>query len=755
MDPSEKNRLIQQLDVAKQQASYWKQIAKQTGQLRLREAENLSAIIQALKQTKERLANEINERKQAEATLAQRLEFERLVSEISSELLGMSPDKIDAGIKRSLASIGTFSRADRAYVFQYREDGELVDNTHEWCAKGVVSQRDNFTGFPLKKKLPFLAEKLRTREVLHLPNVNTLPPEAWLELEHLKAQNILSLIVVPMKLRDRLVGFLGFDAVRESRIWAADDQAILRLVGEAFTNAIVRKRAEEELRLHSLTLSQIEDRVVVTDLKGNIKYINNAVCRTLGKPPEELLGQNVSIFGEDRSTGSNQENIVSKTLQEGRWRGEVTNFHSNGSEIFLDSRTHVVKNDAGQPIALCGISTDITGRKLAEREKANLESQLRQAQKMEAIGTLAGGIAHDFNNILAAISGYSELALYDALEGNAAPNELKEILKAADRAKKLIQQILSFSRKTAFEYKPFNLNEVISDAVTIIERTIPKMISLELHLEQDLQPINGDPNQIQQVLLNLASNTSDAMPDGGKLVIETTNVSIDEQYANGHIEASSGDYVLVAVSDTGIGMDKDTLEHIFEPFYTTKEIGKGTGLGLASVYGIVKGHGGYITCYSEPEEGATFKIYFPILKSGSGQGDNEEALIDNIPGGTETVLLVDDEETLRDLGSRNLQSKGYQVMTASSGEEALDIYRLKGRLVDLVIMDLGMPGMGGRKALKEILSIDPQAKVIIVSGYLAKSHMKAVLESGALEYVTKPYKQVELLYTIKNALDKK
>ena len=389
---------------------------------------------------------------------------------------------------------------------------------------------------------------------------------------------------------------------------------------------------------------------------------------------------------------------------------------------------------------------DVTESKL-------LQSRLQHAQKMEAVGTLAGGIAHDFNNILSAIVGYAELALDDALEGGASPEDIKRILGAAERARELIRQILAFSRKVSFEPKPLNLNRLISDTVSIIKRTIPKMISVALDLEPDLGLINGDPTQMEQVLLNLAANAQDAMPGGGVLAIKTENLSLDEGSASSRLDAPPGEYVRITVSDTGEGMPPYVQEHIFEPFFTSKEVGKGTGLGLASVYGIVQGHEGRITCRSRAGAGTTFEIYLPRLEAVQEPPEAPRADPGQAGGGTETILLVDDEEALRSIGSRALQSKGYRVLTASSGEAALEIYRANSRGVDLVIMDLGMPGMGGRQALREILAQDPRAKVIIASGYAADLQVKQALADGARGYVAKPFSRAELLRTARQLLD--
>jgi CheY-like chemotaxis protein len=274
-------------------------------------------------------------------------------------------------------------------------------------------------------------------------------------------------------------------------------------------------------------------------------------------------------------------------------------------------------------------------------------------------------------------------------------------------------------------------------------------------LAPDLELINADPNQMEQVIMNLATNAADAMPDGGQLVIETQNLTLSEEYSRGHLEVRPGRYVLLMVSDTGHGITPQTLEHIFDPFFTTKDVGKGTGLGLSTVYGIVKGHGGHVYCYSEPGLGTTFKVYLSVYQPEAATPPREMNLPKHLLQGKETILLVDDEQALRDLGSHTLAAKGYRVLTASSGEECLDICRAQGSGIDLVLLDLGMPGMGGHKALKAILAINPKAKVVIASGYSANGLVKASLESGAAGFVAKPFRQLDLLATIRSVLDKR
>jgi nitrogen-specific signal transduction histidine kinase/CheY-like chemotaxis protein len=384
-------------------------------------------------------------------------------------------------------------------------------------------------------------------------------------------------------------------------------------------------------------------------------------------------------------------------------------------------------------------------------ETKKLRAQLMQAQKMEAVGTLAGGIAHDFNNLLQVVIGYSEIMLLDKTLSDKLKQKVRSINKVASNGADLVRRLLTFSRKTETRPKPLDLNYEINQIQKLLDRTIPKMIEIEQNLSDNLNPINADASQIEQIIMNLTVNARDAMPDGGKLIIETDNVTLDATYCATHIEAKPGLYVLLTVSDTGHGINKKTLEHIFEPFFTTKGPGQGTGLGLAMVYGIVKQHGGYTTCYSEPGVGTTFKIYFPamILQVIS----EKPTEIQPPKGGIETILLVDDEETIRDVGRDLLESAGYQVITARTGQEALEIYRAKSDSIALVILDLIMPEMGGKECLEELLKIDPVVKTLICSGLSQNGAAKAALKTGAKGFIGKPYNSTEMLSGIRKILD--
>ncbi len=471
----------------------------------------------------------------------------------------------------------------------------------------------------------------------------------------------------------------------------------------------------------------------------------------------------------DRIMGMDHSELIGKTIEEAfpplartnipRRHREVAAGGPAWSDEFIDYRegkirgTYEVYAFQTAPGKVTIMYLDVTDRKRAEEARARLEAQLRQAQKMEAVGTLAGGIAHDFNNILSAIMGYGELAQLASSKGQDDSAQLDQIVKSAERARDLVKQILTFSRRSETDLKPVNLNQLVSHSVDMLGRTIPKMIEIKMKLDGNLERVRADATMLEQVIMNLAGNARDAMPEGGRLVFETSSVSLDQEFSQSHLEIAPGQYILLTVSDTGQGMDKEILSNIFDPFFTTKEIGKGTGLGLSTAYGIVKEHGGHIFCESQRGKGTTFKIYLPAQLIDQESAEIEAPLPQIDPGGNETLLLVDDEETIRELGGQLLEGVGYRVMNAASGEEALESYQGVQGQVDMVILDLGMPGMGGNKCLKELLALDPHLKVLIASGYSAEGNIKDLLRKGAAGYIVKPFKRVDLLNTVRTVLD--
>jgi len=423
----------------------------------------------------------------------------------------------------------------------------------------------------------------------------------------------------------------------------------------------------------------------------------------------------------------------------------------SGEWRWILSQGKIVAYDKdGTPLRMTGTSLDITERKLAEQERASLRAQLVQAQKMEAIGTLTGGIAHEFNNLLTVVLGYAELLVAEKNEGEAGYQELRRIVHAAQRGAELVRGLLTFSRKSEMNLAPIDLNHEVEQVKKLLDRTLPRLIEIDLNLRDGLKTVAADSGQVRQVLMNLALNARDAMPDGGKLTIQTDN--LDRAGCLLPLAAKPGDCVLLTVSDTGIGMDPETVDRIFEPFYSAKGLAYKTGLGLSVVHGIVEKHRGYITCESQPGQGTTFKVYLPVADKAKPAVAPEKF---QAPGGTETILIVDDEEYVRDLASRILNRAGYRVITAEDGPQAMEIYGKERNSISLVILDLIMPKVGGRRLLEQLLQVAPDIKVLIATGYSDATNRDELLHAGAKGFVGKPFEMAQLLKAVRGVLDER
>ncbi len=403
--------------------------------------------------------------------------------------------------------------------------------------------------------------------------------------------------------------------------------------------------------------------------------------------------------------------------------------------------------------AILVTARDITERLEEEKQKDKLQKQLRQAQRMEAVGTLAGGIAHDFNNLLQGMSGQVEY-LFKKCEQSGLQDNLQDLQNLVERATDLVRRLLMFSRKTEAEKKEVSMRRVMEDALQILRRTIPKMIRLNVEMDDWKETmVFGDSGQLEQVAINLIKNAVDALGEtGGDISISCERSTLSKMDTLSR-RFPAGDYIILSVSDTGCGMDEETQEQIFDPFFTTKEAGKGTGLGLATVYGIVTDHDGDITCYSNPGRGTTFRVYLPALERGGNSEESSETEAELDLSGDEGVLLVDDEELILDVTSDMLKDSGYRVYTAQCGEEAIEVYKESPGEIDVAIVDLGMPGMGGEQCLSELLGIDPELKVIVASGYLEHSIKKDPGKYGARSFIGKPYRMDRLLRTLREIIE--
>ncbi len=511
------------------------------------------------------------------------------------------------------------------------------------------------------------------------------------------------------------------------------------------------KRAEEALRRSEERFKLIEENIDevfwISDPDiSEITYISPAYERVWGRTRKSLL-ENPKSFIEGIHPDDRERVLSDLELQKvGRpFDHEYRVIHTDGSTRWIWDRGFPIRDDAGRLTHYVGVAQDIT-------ERRRLEGQFRQAQKMEAVGRLAGGVAHDFNNLLTIINGYSEFALEHLHPSDPLRSSIEEITKAGGRAASLTRQLLAFSRQQVLAPRVLDLNALVADVERMLRRLIGEDIDLVMLPGAELGRVKADPGQIEQILVNLAVNARDAMPDGGKLVIETANVEFDEAYARSRPVVTPGRYVMLAMSDTGTGMDAAIQAHIFEPFFTTKEKGKGTGLGLSTVYGIVKQSGGFIWVYSEPGLGSTFKIYLPSVEDAAESVARSEAR--EFPfGGSETILLVEDEEAVRALASRILQGRGYRVLECARPEDALHIAEHHQEPIDLLLTDVVLPKMSGRKIAEHLTALRPNMKVLYMSGYTDD----AVVRNGVLEsntaFLQKPFTPSGLARKVREVLD--
>ena len=510
-----------------------------------------------------------------------------------------------------------------------------------------------------------------------------------------------------------------------------------------------KKELKESEKKYRELFENIIDISYQTDAEGNFVLISPSVEKLFGYTPEELIGKNITDFY--RNPGKREE-----LLHQLKQKRIVENFEAeikkkDGSCAWVSTNARLLLDEEGNFLGVEGVTRNITQLKKAEEEKENLEAQLQQAQKMESIGTLAGGIAHDFNNILSAIIGNAEIAQYDITEQNPARFCTDQIIQAGYRATDLVKQILAFSRQTEQELKLIKISSIVKEALKLLRPSLPSTIQITQQITAKKDTIMADPTHIHQVLMNLCTNAMHSMfPEGGSLEVSLNDVDLDSETALSYQGLVPGSYIKLIVSDTGHGMEREVMERIFDPYFTTKEKGEGTGLGLAVVHGIVKSHGGAITVHSEPGKGTTFNILLPLMES-----DVELRSVASKPDlkGNERIMFVDDEKTLVNLGKRMLQKLGYEVETRTSSIEALEAFRSQPERYDLIITDLTMPNMTGDKLAKELLRIRPDIPIILCTGFseiITESRAKGI---GIKAFIMKPIVKAEIAETIREVLD--
>ena len=517
----------------------------------------------------------------------------------------------------------------------------------------------------------------------------------------------------------------------------------------------MNKRRETDARLqesetkYRTIIESMEEGYFEVDLQGRLTFVNSAFCRMADRPANRLIGSPnrdlVNKESADRLVHAFNQIFLSGEAQ------PISHYEilqPDGSEVILELSASLMRDEKGEPVGFRVVGRDVSERLRAEREKRKLEAQLQQAQKMEAVGTLASGIAHDFNNIMMGILGNASLMLARIEPDHAHYEKLKNIEKYIQNGSELTKQLLGFARGGKYHVQTTALGELVTQSAHMFGRT-KKEIRIHTEHLKDTWPVDVDRGQVEQVLLNLFVNAWQAMPGGGDLHLLSENVELDETYQMPY-RVEPGRYVKLSVVDTGVGMDEATQKRIFEPFFTTKEMGRGTGLGLASAYGIIKNHGGHINVYSEKGRGTTFNIYLPA----SGKTVQKEIPKSReLRRGHETILLVDDEDITIEVGEEILAELGYRVLTARNGHEALETYTADAAKIDLVILDMIMPDMGGGRTYDELKKIDPDIKVLLSSGYSISGEASEILSRGCNDFIQKPFNMKQLSEKMRSILD--
>ena len=548
---------------------------------------------------------------------------------------------------------------------------------------------------------------------------------------------------IPLIVKDTVIGVMAVQSYTDPHLYDHHDLQVLSAVSHQIAMAIDRKQSQDELQHSGARLKAIlessPDPIVVYDIRGYPQYLNPAFTRVFGWSIDELLGKRIPYVPDDQKEklASADQQLLS-ALKPVRFETQRLTKHGDLLDILISNGPIMDIDD--KPSGFVVILTDIT-------ERNRLTAQFHAAQKLESLGTLAGGIAHDFNNLLTGIIGHVSLMMTENDTQQPNMEHMKAIERYAKDATDLTKQLLGFARGGKFEVKPTNIKDLIEKQSRMFGRT-KKEIRIHCKYEKNIQSVEVDRGQIEQVIMNIYVNAWQAMPSGGDLYVQTNNIAIDDAGSQSR-GVKPGDYVQIAFTDTGVGMDDLTRRQIFDPFFTTKEKGRGTGLGLASVYGIVKNHGGFISVHSQKDHGSTFKIYLPISgKKVLEEGETSSLLMQ----GSETILLVDDESMIVDIGEKVLQKFGYQVLIAQSGREAVDIYSKAKDRIDLVILDMIMPEWDGGKTFDELTKINPDVKVLLSSGYSINGLAQSILDRGCKGFIQKPFSMSGLSQQIRKAL---
>jgi len=685
------------------------------------------------------------------------LDLYKFVLSLVPTFIEIKASDIDNAIENALGKISEFVKSDRSYIYLFEDNNKRLTLTHKYYQSGIkekITAHDRVDS----EDFNWLIQPLLNNETVNILSINDLPGKASSIRAIMEVEKTKSMILHPFNSHDSIHGIIGLDNVTNDQHFREDIEDILRLAGEIFASAIHRRnliarniKMEER---YATLFSESEDVVFISTPEGRFLDINLAGAKMFGySSVEEVLKINIDERFYFNAKDRKKFQEVMKT--KGRVKDyELTIKNKAGEKIFISETSTAVRDERGKIIAYQGIMRD-------ETYKRQLEQQLFQAKKMESIGMLAGGIAHDFNNILTTIRGYADLMMMNLKSTDSIFKDVDNIINGVKRAEDLIRQLLGFSRRQMIEPKVIDINKVITELHTMLSRLISDDIKFDLKLKDDLDFIKADPVQIQQILVNLVANAGHAIKkqenksSGKKLRISTSEFTITREMLGQYPGSREGKYIQINISDTGIGMSDETKQNIFEPFFSTKKEGEGTGLGLATVYGIVKQNKGYIYIDSQKGEGTTFKILWPIAEV----QQREETRIDTqiiFNERNETIMFVEDDSDVRSLASQALKTFGYFVIEAANGREALDIIN-KDKLInkiDLVISDIVMPEMDGEELAKNLREMNPDIRILLCSGFTdSRISMRESKSKTGYHFLPKPYTLKNLEKTIRTIIN--
>jgi two-component system cell cycle sensor histidine kinase/response regulator CckA len=663
-------------------------------------------------------------------TLKGRLRAEDLLRNISIRFSRVCTREIDAEITNALRSLGEFAFADSAHLLLFRLGGTDPERHYRWIEDSLSQPLDDVLPVP---PFDWLRERLASTDEILIVATTDLPSQATTEKRTWKKLKAKSVLAIPLSLGGGLSGYVALFSRRNGEEWEEANILALRLIAGIFANAINRKTieaTEEALRESESKFRGLSEQPMtgIYVLQDNIfRYVNSQFAEVFGYHENEIVGK----MGPGALASRDDRAAVLENIDK-RISGEVDSMHYEFQGMRKDGRPVSVEV-YGSRTAYRG-KPAIIGTLLDVSDRRKLETQLIQSEKMKAIGTLAGGIAHNFNNILMAIQGYASLMLHPLEPNHPHYSKLKGIEELVSSGSDLTRQLLAFASGGAYEIRSVDLNEIVRKTSNMFART-RREITIQARYDSETPVVDVDSGQIEQMLLNLYVNAWQAMSGGGALTLKTETVILDRKFVR-PFSVKPGRFAKISVGDTGIGMDEKTKERIFEPFFTTKKRGMGTGLGLASVYNIVVGHGGIIQVESEVGRGATFHIYLPLSKRTL---EKVEPVSPAILKGRETILLVDDEATVITVSRDMLEALGYSVLVAASGKEACQVYEENQGLIDLVILDVIMPDMGGEETFARLTAINPSVSVILSSGYSLDGLATRIIEKGCKAFIQKPF----------------